>query len=129
MTRKGQRTLGFWLGLFAMLMIYAGPLYSALRTLHPVAHSVAQHGMGAGQATSLHAHDGQVAGMQPARVADLALCGYCELLTLNPPLSLSLDLTLPHHAPSFTQPLPESPLPPLPRRSSGNPRAPPAFHS
>ena len=65
----------------------------------------------------------------PAWLAALEMCGYCELLTLNPPLSLSLQLVLPEHQPTFALALPEAPQPAVPRRSSGHPRAPPVLHS
>ena len=66
---------------------------------------------------------------EPAWLAALEMCGYCELLTLNPPLSLSLHLVLPEHRPTFALALPDAPQPAPPRRSSGHPRAPPVLHS
>ena len=51
-------------------------------------------------------------------MSGLTLCGYCELLTLNPPLTLSLDLALPWYAPTFFEPLPEKPLQPALRRET-----------
>ncbi|ACO80147.1 hypothetical protein AvCA_40100 [Azotobacter vinelandii CA] len=133
MTRKGRTTAGIWLGLFAMLMIHAGPLYSALRVLpaqevvqSPVAGDSAFCGEAPEPAVHHHAPaaDGELAWL-----AALELCGYCELLTLNPPLALSLDLSLPYYAPAFILPLPEKPLPVAPRRGVGHPRAPPVFHA
>ncbi|MEE4461897.1 DUF2946 domain-containing protein [Azotobacter chroococcum] len=135
MTRKGRTTAGIWLGLFAMLMIHVGPLYSALQNLpaQEVARLLAEDdaafcGEAPGAAGAIH-HHATVPDGQPAWLAALELCGYCELLTLNPPLALSLDLALPYYAPAFILPLPEKPLPAAPRRSSGHPRAPPVFHA
>src|SRR5690606_4896567 len=65
---------------------------------------------------------------QPAWLAALEMCGYCELLTLNPPLSLPPQLLLPEHQPTFVLPLPETPQPAAPRRGDGHPRAPPVSH-
>jgi hypothetical protein len=66
---------------------------------------------------------------EPAWLAALEMCGYCELLTLSPPLSLSQQLVLPEYQPTVILPLPEAPQPAAPRRSSGHPRAPPVLHS
>jgi len=128
-TGKRLSTMSIWLGLFAMLMIHVGPLYSALQVARTPASPVVTEGhhAHASSAHDQHQHRHAPAG-EPAWLAALELCGYCELLTLNPPLSLSLDLALPRHTPVVFQPLPESPLPPVPRRSSGHPRAPPLFH-
>lgn len=123
-----------------MLMIHAGPLFSALQALgaHAPANVQTQHihqsrnhdVHGQSAASSAHAHHSRSgASAEPAWVAALDLCGYCELLTLNPPLTLSPDLALPWYAPAFSELLPELPLPPAIRRSSGHPRAPPSFHA
>lgn len=118
-----------------MLMIHVGPLYSALQNLpaQEVARLLAEDdaafcGEAPDAAGAIH-HHATVPDGQPAWLAALELCGYCELLTLNPPLALSLDLALPYYAPAFILPLPEKPLPAAPRRSSGHPRAPPVFHA
>ena len=139
-----------------MLMIHVGPLFSALQVnaaaqppavagighvghdadvhLHHSAH--AQHTSPSAYAS--HASPEQSGGHglhhrstpgEPAWLAALELCGYCELLTLNPPLSLSLQLVLPEYQPIFILPLPDVPQPAAPRRSSGHPRAPPILHS
>lgn len=123
-TRKRLSTISIWLGLFAMLMIHVGPLFSAVQ-LGEATESHAEHA----QSGSAHGHHQQGSAGEPAWLAALDLCGYCELLTVNPPLALSVDLVLPHHQPDHFQPLPEQPLPSVPRRSSGYPRAPPYFHS
>lgn len=130
-TRKRLSTLGIWLGLFAMLMIHVGPLYSALQTAQTTTAPIVGHQQHAGHESSSPAHDHhrQASSNEPAWLAALKLCGYCELLTVNPPLALSLDLVLPRHEPGYFQPLPEQPLPSAPRRSNGYARAPPHFLS
>lgn len=128
MTYKRLSTLNIWLGLFAMLMIHVGPLFSAIQLVQTSApHIGEQHH--AEHSPSAHGHHQQASAGEPAWLAALELCGYCELLTVNPPLTLSVDLVLPRHEPGYFQPLPEQPLPPALRRSSGHPRAPPHFHS
>lgn len=129
-TRKRLSTISIWLGLFAMLMIHVGPLFSAFQLSEASAASVehAEHAEHA-QPRSAHGHHQQGSTGEPAWLAALDLCGYCELLTVNPPLALSVDLVLPRHEPDHFQPLPEQPLTSAPRRSSGYPRAPPHFHS
>lgn len=122
-TRKRLSTMSYWLGLFAMLMIHVGPLYSAVQAAQPSPHH--QH---AGPESSAYGHHGAAAAADPAWLSALELCGYCELLTANPPLSLAVQLILPRHQPVFFQTLPEQLLPVAPRRSSGNPRAPPSSH-
>jgi len=118
-----------------MLMIHVGPLYSALQSqpAQDVARLLAEDdgafcGEAPDAAGAAHHHAAAAHG-EPAWLAALELCGYCELLTLNLPLALSLDLALPYYAPAFILPLPEKPLPAAPRRSSGHPRAPPVFHA
>ena len=137
--RKGHFNMGLWLGFFAMLMIHVGPLYSALQSFQPAvvemqAHQLHQadpHAVHAahGDANAAHAHHSQASSNEPAWVAALDLCGYCELLTLSPPLTVSVEQALPWYAPRHFLALPEQPLPQPLRRSSGHPRAPPVFHS
>ncbi len=124
MTRKRLSTMSIWLGLFAMLMIHVGPLFSAVQAAQASAqpHHHAEH------EPTAHGHHGQARAGDPAWLAALELCGYCELLTVNPPLSLSVNLVLPRHAPAYFHPLPEQPQAPALRRSSGHPRAPPSIH-
>ena len=130
--RKRLTTSSIWLGLFAMLMIHVGPLYSAVQLAQAPAH---QHGEPHSQAhhpsdSQAHGHHGKAAAGEPAWLAALELCGYCELLTLNPPLSLSLTLVLPQHQPVQAAPLPDPPLRSTLRYTGSYPRAPPVhFHS
>lgn len=127
MIRKAHLTSALWLGLFAMLMIHVGPLYSALQLTPSVATPTAEplH-----HAHAQSAHQGQRANAtEPAWLSALDLCGYCELLTLSPPLVLAVQLAMPFYAPSYVRLRPQQPLPPAPRRSAGHPRAPPGFYS
>ena len=136
-----------------MLMIHVGPLITTVQAAQAaaltaalnadIARQVAQiadlqarhvHDAYVGQAAepaqdAAHGHHRQGSSGEPAWLAALELCGYCELLTLNPPLSLPPQLVLPEHPPTFFLALPENPQPPAPRRSSGHPRAPPFSHS
>src|SRR5690606_8523481 len=105
--KRRLSTLSIWLGLFAMLMIHVGPLYSAMQATQATATSMNGHEHHAGHdehSTSAHGHH-----QQPTWLTALEMCGYCELLTLNPPLTLSLDLALPRHEPEHFQPLPATP--------------------
>lgn len=128
---KRLSILSIWLGLFAMLMIHVGPLYSAIQATQMAAVPMGEHHQHAGheQSSSAHGHHKQASANEPAWLAALEMCGYCELLTLNPPLTLSLDLALPRHAPEHFLPLPDEPLLQALRRSSGYARAPPHFHA
>lgn len=130
MTRKRYSTMSIWLGLFAMLMIHVGPLYSAVQAAQAAeVAQVSEHHHHTEHESSAHGHHGRARAGEPAWLTALELCGYCELLTVNPPLSLSVHLVLPRHEAGYFQSLPEQPLPPALRRSSGHPRAPPHFHS
>ncbi|CAM5473473.1 DUF2946 domain-containing protein [Pseudomonas stutzeri] len=135
MTRKGLSTLSIWLGLFAMLMIHVGPLYSALQVSPPEPAVMGEHHHAAhehaeeGAPVKAVAHHRALVSDGPAWLTALELCGYCELLTLNPPLTLSVDLALPLHRPAYFHALPQAPLPSAERRSSGHPRAPPYLQS
>lgn len=129
LVRKRLSTSNIWLGLFAMLMIHVGPLYSALQMSQVAAapsHLHADHDHVA-SAPALH-H--QASTSEPAWLAALELCGYCKLLTLHPPLALTLDLILPRHEPERFAPLPAAPLLPILRHGGNHARAPPRhFHS
>jgi len=130
---KRLSTLSIRLGLFAMLMIHVGPLYSALQLAHaaaaPASEQHHQQHAGHDQASAAHAHHRTASDNAPDWLAALELCGYCELLTLSPPLTLSLELILPRHEPERFLALPAAPLLPIWRRSAGYARAPPApFH-
>ena len=55
MTRKQLSTMSIWLGLFAMLMIHAGPLFSAIQAAqagvqhhHHAEHRPSAHDLGSG---------------------------------------------------------------------------------
>ncbi|HAQ85416.1 MAG TPA: DUF2946 domain-containing protein [Pseudomonas sp.] len=131
MRRKGHFTADLWLGLFAMLMIHVGPLYSASQlepaqsaTAASVAHQ--HHHQAQGHAPKAHTTSGSVG--QPAWLASLDLCGYCELLTLSPPLVLSFAPALPYFSPSFARLSAQPPLPAMPRLTGGYARAPPVLH-
>lgn len=126
--RKRLSISSIWLGLFAMLMIHVGPLYSALQMVEASAQLHGEHHHES--VNSGPGHHGGPAANEPAWMAALALCGYCELLTLNPPLTISPYVALPRHRPVLAQPLPEAPPRPTLRHSGGHPRAPPVhFHS
>lgn len=128
LVRKRLNALSIWLGLFAMLMIHAGPLYSALR-MEAADPAHAGHELTHHVPPSAHGHH-STAVESPDWLAALELCGYCELLTLNPPLILSLQLVLPRHQPQQAQPLPETPRRPTLRHGDSQPRAPPVhIHS
>ncbi|WP_090275076.1 DUF2946 domain-containing protein [Halopseudomonas litoralis] len=119
--------MSIWLGLFAMLMIHVGPLYSALQ-MEPAAVDASsephQH-LADGPAPAAQDHHDQASAGEPAWLSALELCGYCELLTLNPPLILSLHLILPRHQLEPFLPLPDAPLLLAERHSGGHARAPP----
>src|SRR5690554_3144072 len=127
LVRKRLNALSIWLGLFAMLMIHAGPLYSALR-LQAAApanagHESTQHAppTGTGHPSTAVA--------SPGWLAALELCGYCELLTLKPPLTLTPRLLLPVPQAQPVQPIPCAPRHPTRHQSPALARAPPAvFH-
>ena len=83
-----------------MLMIHVGPLYSALQAgaaQTPLAgEPVHMHGhLGEQEPAAAPVHHGAGKAEGPAWLGALKFCGYCELLTLNPPLTLSLVLALP----------------------------------
>ena len=120
--RKRLTTLSIWLGLMAMLMIHVGPVYSALQLApHDGQYQDAEHELGA----SAPAHHGKLPSAGPVWLSALEMCGYCELLTLNPPLTVSLYFVLPQHQPVQAQALPETPLRPSLRHGGSHPRAPP----
>ena len=141
MSALRQKSVGIWLGLFAMLMIHAGPLYSAIQAAQSSAlvagalsvehdpHGHSSHAAPVSTQSAAHGQHHQASPDQPAWLAALELCGYCELLTLNPPLSLAVQLVLPEHVPTFFLTLPKNPQPIALRRASGHPRAPPLPHS
>lgn len=120
--KRYMRTMAL-LGLFAMFMAFAGPLASRIQALDEA--SLASFI----DLQALHCGDGASADGQPAWVAGLAQCGYCDLLAHNPPLPPDYSLSLP--APSsvvhlFFPPRQQLTLAPPTSRHS---RAPPAFHA
>lgn len=123
MTRKGLSTMSYWLGLFAMLIIHVGPVYSAFQAAEASLHS-----NNTGLESSAHGHHGSAKAASPAWLSGLELCGYCELLAANPPLSLRVQLVLVRHEPFYLQAIPAQPLPSTVRRSNASPRAPPSLH-
>jgi len=130
--RKRLSTLSIWLGLFAMLMIHVGPLYSALTMAPPPAASANpdpqhhhDHHAHHEQSASAHGHHRQPRAGEPEWLAALELCGYCELLTLNPPLLFAVTLMLPRPQPVQVQPLPGTPIAQVLRHSGSHARAPP----
>ena len=128
---KRLSILSIGLGLFAMLMIHVGPLYSALQlsSQHPIAAHT-EHGHHAHSVPTTAHHHAQLSSAEPDWVAALKLCGYCDLLTLNPPLVLSLELVLPEYRPAQPPVFVDVLLQPLLRYYAGHPRAPPVhFYS
>ncbi|WP_407291666.1 DUF2946 family protein [Stutzerimonas zhaodongensis] len=109
-----------------MLMIHVGPLYSALQAKpsageHSHAHQSA-HAVPAGAA-----HHGTGGAQNPTWLQALDLCGYCELLTLNPPLTLTLELAMPRFRPAFASSRPVELLLPARRHIQRHPCAPPVL--
>jgi len=115
--------MAIWLGLFAMLMIHVGPLISGTQalllidtlSLEATADSVVQHDQhdhGAllahdlalpstvahadADAVDYHALMGHQKAPEgaPQWLANLEMCGYCDLLTISPPLVLAILQTL-----------------------------------
>ena len=135
--------LAIWFGLFAMLMIHVGPLISgaqALRIADPAALSVTtaadilhQHATTLGHdsaesAADYHALMGHHSAPRdaPEWLANLEMCGYCDLLTVSPPLVLVLLLSLPVMPPvQWVAVLPAPPKPLAAAHSLRHPRAPP----
>lgn len=117
--------LAAWLGLFAMLMAFAGPLYSQLRALDSLQLSQAI------DLEALHCGEGHALPDDgpPAWVEHLAQCGYCELLAGNPPLATSVPLALPAPSSVVHQFLPPRQALPQAPPSARQPRGPPAFHA
>lgn len=117
--------LAAWLGLFAMLMAFAGPLYSQLRALDSVALSLAidLNALHCGEGDSL-ASDGP-----PEWVQCLEQCGYCNLLAGTPALPPTLQLALPAPSSNVHQYLPSRQSLPQAPPASRQPRGPPAFHA
>lgn len=102
-----------WLGLFAMLMIHVGPLISAAQAVSENAsvtavsltahthsshsmqhiHDAAEHAAHGVDYHTLMGHQSVPDGM-PQWLVNLDICGYCDLLTISPPLLLTLSTAL-----------------------------------
>lgn len=111
MNQQRRNTLvAVWLGLFAMLMIHVGPLISGAQALSDnaqvvtVTHAEHEHNGELTQAALEHVgHDvdyhalmghHSVPDGMPQWLADLEMCGYCDLLTISPLLVFSFFLAL-----------------------------------
>lgn len=141
--------MAIWLGLFAMLMIHVGPLISGTQALVLSHQAVSlesdsvvvehhQHGsmlvgevIGAdtrADAVDYHAlmgHHSAPSGA-PEWLTNLEMCGYCDLLTVSPPLVLVVLLALPVRPQvQWLAVLPTPPMPLPAAHSLRHPRAPP----
>ncbi len=116
MTARRRNRPAAWLGLFAMLMLFVGPLLSQglVETPVPSAH-MAHAGHGDHAAHDPHAGHGAGAMHEP-HDALWAKCGYCTLLFSCPALSQApVDPAPPSYG--LATPCPPSPA------SQGHPRA------
>ena len=142
--QRRNHLICIWLGLFAMLMIHVGPLISGTQALlvvdavsiEPTSESAMQHASADTHDPAEHAqhsvdhhalmgHHSAPAGA-PQWLANLEMCGYCDLLTISPPLVLAPLLFIPI-APQV-QWLAVLPTPPKPLAAAhrlSHPRAPP----
>lgn len=117
--------LAAWLGLFAMFMAFAGPLYSQLRALDSLPLVLIDlEALHCAEQPQSSADDGT-----PQWVQGLEQCGYCNLLAGNPPLPASVHLALPAPSSVVLQHLP--PVESLPQAPpvASQPRAPPLLHA
>ncbi|WP_259756910.1 DUF2946 domain-containing protein [Pseudomonas sp. GCEP-101] len=152
MIRRTRQGVGTWLALFAMLMIYVGPLVSqslpmdhAMPMDHPMPmeHGAAmQHGKAMshdmagmdemacsdGQRAGGHHADPVSHGEQPLTAdAFMEKCGYCSLLIHSPPLTPP-PVVLAHGLPGIGAPLAQlvsSRIPASPVFPGARSRAPP----
>jgi hypothetical protein len=142
--QRRNHFMAIWLGLFAMLMIHVGPLISGTQALVVVdtvvaeaaahhdhaaiaAHDSMEHAQHAVDYHALMGHHSAPAD-GPQWLANLKMCGYCDLLTVSPPLVLTLLLAFPV-TPSV-QWLAVLPAPPCllaVAHSLRHPRAPPVY--
>lgn len=125
MIRQGRKRIAAWLGLFAMFMAFAGPLYSQLRALDSLPLVLID-------LEALHCAElPQTRADQdpPLWVQGLEQCGYCNLLTGHPPLPPSLQLALPAPTSLVHQYLPPAQSLPQAPPHARQPRAPPLFHA
>ncbi|MGV8841871.1 MAG: DUF2946 domain-containing protein [Pseudomonas sp.] len=150
--RLFNRRFAAWLSLFALLLIYLGPLISQARALPPMSaepaaqahHAVTANPLGHGSEHAEAHHLGQQLGdvghAQPEHAAEHAgahhganslgdVCGYCSLLLNSPALGNSASML---GAAACVDPVPiraQSRTPPRARSTfpDARPRAPPAF--
>ncbi|WP_092427581.1 DUF2946 domain-containing protein [Geopseudomonas sagittaria] len=122
--------LAAWLGLFAMLMAFAGPLYSQLRALDslPLAFAIDLEALHCGEGQALAEYSAQEQG-PPEWVQCLEQCGYCNLLAGTPALPPAVQLALPAPSSVVHQFLPPRQSLPQAPPSSREPRGPPFFHA
>ncbi|KJK00906.1 hypothetical protein UB43_10890 [Pseudomonas sp. 21] len=125
MTRRTRQGVGTWLALFAMLMIYVGPLVSqsmpmdhAMPMDHvmPMEHGKAMdHGAAVAAMDEMACSEGhRAAAQQPALAshgeqpltadAFMEKCGYCSLLIHSPPLTPP-PVVLDHGVPAVGAPV------------------------
>lgn len=125
MIRQGRTRIAAWLGLFAMFMAFAGPLYSQLRALDSLQVALAI------DLDALHCGEDQplAADGPPEWVQCLDQCGYCGLLAGWPPLLPALQLALPAPSSVVHQFLPPRQSLPQAPPASRQPRGPPSFHA
>ena len=147
--QRRNHVMAIWLGLFAMLMIHVGPLISGTQALllddavimqapndSVLGHVHAEHhAVESGVAESVVSDDGvdyhalmghHVPDGAPQWLANLEMCGYCDLLTISPPLVLAVLLALPvQPSVQWLAVLPALPKPLPAPHSLASPRAPP----
>jgi len=128
--RQGRMRLAAWLGLFAMLMAFAGPLFSQLRALNSLPLTLidlqALH-CAEGQSLPGHLLDDEQG--PPHWVQGLEQCGYCNLLAHSPSLLPAVALALPAPSSQVHQFLPPAQSLPQAPPAARQPRGPPAFHA
>ncbi len=151
MKRRRNHLMAIWLGLFAMLMIHVGPLISGTQALVVNNHILSlesnvassehhQHAPMSGEAVysakvdsadetvdyhALMGHHSAASGA-PEWLTNLEMCGYCDLLTVSPPLVLVVLLALPVRPQvQWLAVLPTPPKPLPAAHSLRHPRAPP----
>lgn len=140
MLKTRYQLAGICFGLFAMLMIHIGPLISAAQLYQQSIPSFEQllanieqskhdqhNAHAAMQHHAMQGHHQPLAGV-PDWVNQLAMCGYCELLTVSPPLTVAQINFLPfiptHPIIEWAAPMPYV-APAL--WSQAYPRAPPSY--
>lgn len=150
MIRRNRQGIGTWLALFAMLMIYVGPLVSQslpmdhpmpMDHVMPMEHGQStDHGAAISTLDELACSDGHRAAPQHAAPATqgeqpltadafMEKCGYCSLLIHSPPLTPP-PVLLDHGLPAVGTPLAQlvsSTIPASPVFPGARSRAPPAL--